>query len=149
MVCYSVQARDRIFVKGNRCLSFAKNVGKNISKNTSGKYGQKLLDHAKKSATDALKTSSRRVVQETAEATGDLIGNKIAETVQSKTLQSEPLAMRAKVYDGKNAKVSRSSPQNNSETIANKHDKEIPKERYTSPEERQKIINDLVFNIII
>ena len=40
-------------------------------------------------------------------------------------------------------KVSRNSPQNNSETITNEHDKEIPKERYISPEERQKIIDDL------
>ena len=34
-----------------------KNIGKNISKSLSGKYRQKLLDHAKQSATDALKTS--------------------------------------------------------------------------------------------
>ena len=34
-----------------------KNIGKNISKNLSGKYRQKLLDHAKESATDGLKTS--------------------------------------------------------------------------------------------
>ena len=32
-----------------------KNNGKNISKNLSGKYSQKRLDHAKQSATDALK----------------------------------------------------------------------------------------------
>ena len=77
---YSVQPRDRIFVKGYGFLSFAKrmgkNIGKNISKNLSGKYSQTLLDHGKKSATDALKTSSKRVIQKTAEATGDLIGNK-------------------------------------------------------------------------
>ena len=36
-----------------------KNIGKNISKTLSGKYKQKLLDHAKQSATDALKTSSK------------------------------------------------------------------------------------------
>ena len=30
----------------------------NISKNLSSKYSQKLLDHAKQSATDALKTAS-------------------------------------------------------------------------------------------
>ena len=35
--------------------NFSKNIGKNISKNLRGKYSQKLLDHAKKSATDALK----------------------------------------------------------------------------------------------
>ena len=55
MMRYSIQPRDQIFVKGYRFLSFAKNrgkyVGKNISKNVSGKYGQKLLDHAKQSAT--------------------------------------------------------------------------------------------------
>ena len=31
---------------------------------------QNFLDYAKQSATDALKTSSKRVIQETAEATG-------------------------------------------------------------------------------
>ena len=30
-----------------------------------------------------------------------------------------------------------------SETVANEHDKEIPKERYISPEERQKMIDEL------
>ena len=55
-------------------------------------------------------------------ATGDLIVHKIANKI---------------------AKVSRSLPRSNSETITNKHDKEIPKERYISPEERQKIIDDL------
>ena len=48
----------------------------------SGKYSQKLLDHAKKSATDALKTSSIKLIQKTAEATGDLIGNKIANEIK-------------------------------------------------------------------
>ena len=51
MMRYSVHPRDRIFVKGYKVLSFAKNMckntGKNISKNLSGIYSQKLLDHAK------------------------------------------------------------------------------------------------------
>ena len=51
MARYSVQTRDRIFVKGYGFLSFAKNIGKNISKILSGKYSQKLLDHAKQSST--------------------------------------------------------------------------------------------------
>ena len=51
---------------------------KNISKNLSSKCGQKFLDHAEQSATDAIKTVSKRVFQKTAEATCDLIGNKIA-----------------------------------------------------------------------
>ena len=37
-----------------------KNTGKNISKNVSSKYGEKLLDHAKQSSTDALKTTSKK-----------------------------------------------------------------------------------------
>ena len=58
-----------------------KNIGKNISKRLSGKYSQKLLDHAKQSATHVLKTSSKRVIQKTAEVTSDLIGNKVNDTV--------------------------------------------------------------------
>ena len=40
-------------------------------------------------------------------------------------------------------KVSKNSQQNNSETVTNEHDKQIPKERYVSPKERQKVIDDL------
>ena len=85
MVRYSVQPRDRIFVKGYGFLSSAKNmgknIGKNISKNLSGKHSQKILDHCKQSATDAFKTTSKIAIQKTAEATGDLIGNKIADAI--------------------------------------------------------------------
>ena len=66
MTRYSVQPRERIFVKGYGFLSFPKNMGKNIGKNISQisncKYSQKNLDHTKKSATDALKTSLKRVI---------------------------------------------------------------------------------------
>ena len=44
---------------------------KSISKNLSITYSQKLTDHAKQSATDVLKTASKRAIQKTAEATGD------------------------------------------------------------------------------
>ena len=70
---YSTEPRDRIYVKGYGFLSFAKNMGKNLS----NKQGQKLFDRAKKSTTDAIKTTSKKAIQKTAEATGDLIGNKI------------------------------------------------------------------------
>ena len=67
MMRYSVQPRDRIFIKGYGFLSFSKNMGKNIgkdiSKNLSGKYSQKFLDHTKQSALDALKTVSKRAIQ--------------------------------------------------------------------------------------
>ena len=42
---------------------------------------QKLLDHARQSATDAFKTDSKREIQKTAEATGDLTGDKICNRI--------------------------------------------------------------------
>ena len=93
MTTYSVQSRDRIFVKGYGFLSFAKNMGKNIgnkiSKKLRGKYSQKLLDHAKKSATDAIKTSSKRVIQKTEEVTRELIGDKIAIKIRKVSKNSQ------------------------------------------------------------
>ena len=40
-----------------------KNINKHISKNMSVKYSQILLDHPKKSAPDALKTTLKRIIQ--------------------------------------------------------------------------------------
>ena len=40
-------------------------------------------------------------------------------------------------------KVSKISQQNKSQTVTNEHDKEIPKERYVSSEERQEIFDEL------
>ena len=81
MTRYSVQPRDGIFVKGMDFLSFAIKIGKSKIKNLSGKYSQKLLDHAKQSATDPLKTTSKRAIKKTAEATGGLIGIKLVDKV--------------------------------------------------------------------
>ena len=55
---YSVEPKDRIYVKGCRFLSFKKNIGKNLRH----KYGQKLLDSAKKSTTYAIKTASKTAI---------------------------------------------------------------------------------------
>ena len=74
---YSIEPRDRIYVKGYGFLSFAKKMSTNLSH----KYSQKLLDSAKKSITDAIKTALKRAIQKTAEATGDVIGNKIADKI--------------------------------------------------------------------
>ena len=49
---HSIEPKDRRYVKGCGFLSFAKNIGKNIN----NKYSQKLVDSAKKSATDSIKT---------------------------------------------------------------------------------------------
>ena len=59
---YSTEPRDGTHVKGYGFLSFAKNMDKNVS----NKYRQKLLDSAKKSTTNAIKTASKRAIQKTA-----------------------------------------------------------------------------------
>ena len=127
MTHYSVQSRDCIFVKGCGFFSFAKNVvsniGKNVRKHLSGRYSQKLLVHAKRSATDAIKTASKREIQKTAEATSNLIGNKIT---------------------NETTRVTKPSPQNNSET----NEEEALGEKYVPPELRYKIIDDLTLKII-
>ena len=74
---YSIEPKDRIYVKGYGFLSFAKNIGKNLS----NKYSQNFLTQLKKYTADAIKTASKRAIQKTAEATGDLNGNKIADKI--------------------------------------------------------------------
>ena len=84
---YSIEPRDRIHVKGYGFLSFAKNMGKSLSNKyaatSATNVAQKLLNSAKKSTTDAIRTASKRVIQKIAEAAGDLIGNKIADKITS------------------------------------------------------------------
>ena len=63
---YSIELRDRIYVKRYGFLSFAKNMGRHankVAKSLSNKYSQKLLDSAKKSTTDAIKAASKRAIQ--------------------------------------------------------------------------------------
>ena len=82
---YSIESKDRIHVKGYGFLSFAKSMGTHLS----NKYDQKLLDSAKKSTMDAIKTASKRAIPKTAEATGDLIGNKVADKITSVSKMSK------------------------------------------------------------
>ena len=69
--------------------------------------------------TDVLRTASKRAIQKTAEATGDLVGNKIADQITS--ISRKPA----------------SEPHSNAVSY------EILKERYISPQERQKTIDEL------
>ena len=79
---------------------------------------------ALKYTADAIKTSSKRAIQKTAEATSDLIGNKNADKM---TTVSKKPAMEL---------------HNNDETEEDV-EKATPKKRYISPEERQQIIDEL------
>ena len=117
---YSIKKRDRIYVKDYGFLSFAKNMNKSLS----NKYCQKLLDSANKFTTNAIKTASKIAIQKTAEATGDLIGNKIADEITRiwKKLAKE-------LHDN-----------NKTEEYV---EITTDKTRYVSPGERQQIINEL------
>ena len=98
MTHYSVQLKDRIFVKGYVFFSFAKNIckniSKNISKNVSSKFSQKRIDHAKHFTINAVKATSKRAIQKTAVATGDLIGNKIVDKITQQFCESQKLHKR-------------------------------------------------------
>ena len=80
-----------------------------FARNFNDKYSKSLMDASKTFA----KTAGKKILKETAKATGDLIGNKIADNITAK-------------------------PHNKDEVING-----IPKERYISPKERQKIIDEL------
>ena len=71
----SVESKYKKYAKGYGVLSFAKKYG--------DKYGKKLMDTATKTEIDASKTASKRVVQKTEQAKGDLAGIKIAYTITS------------------------------------------------------------------
>ena len=116
---YATEPRDRIYEKGYGFLSFAKNMGKSWS----NKFGQKLLDSTKKSTTDAIKTAWKTAIQKTAEATGDLIGNKTADKITSVSKKS-----------------TKEWPNNETEEYV---ERALPKKRYISPEKRQQIIDEL------
>ena len=112
---YSIDPRERRHVKGYGFLSFARNISSHaakVAKNMSNKYSKKLVDTAKKSAADA--------IQKTAEATGDLVDNKIAGKITSASKKSHIKEIQSNEFNNK-----------------------IPKERYISPKERQQIIGEL------
>ena len=128
---YSIEPKERRYVKGYGFLSFARNFGNKYGKklmntaiktgtNFNSKYGKKLTDTAIKTGKDFATIAGKKIVHKTAEATGDLTGNKIA---------------------GKTTRASKKSQ--NEEMQSNKVNNEIPKERYISPKERQKITDEL------
>ena len=98
---YSIEPRERRYVKGYGFISFARNF--------SDKYSKSLTDLSKTFA----KTAGKKILKETAKATGDLISTKVADKITAK-------------------------PHNEDEV-----NNEIPKERFISPKERQKIIDEL------
>ena len=128
---YSIEPRERRYVKGYDFMSFARNFGNKYGKklmntaiktgtNFNSKYGKKLTDTSIITAKDFATIPGKKIVHKSAEATGDLIGNKIADKI-----------------------TSASKKPHNEEIQSHEVNNKIPKERYVSPKERQKIIDEL------
>ena len=117
---------QEIYVKGYGFLSFSKNMGKGLS----NKFGQKLLDSANKSTTDAIKTASKTAIQKTAEATRDLVGSKIADRI---TIVSTELHSKKK--PGKEL--------NNNEYETENVEIATPKKRYILQKKENKLLKKL------
>ena len=130
---YSIEPRERRYVKGYDFMSFARNFGNKYGKklmdtaiktgtNFSSKYGKKLTDTAIKTGKDFATIAGKKNNSQSAEATGDLIGNKIADKITAKPSKKS-----------QNKKYSQMK-------LIMKYRK---KERYISPNERQKVIDEL------
>ena len=74
---YSIEPRERRFVKGYSFMSFARNF--------SDKYSKSLMDKG----IDVSKLLVKKYLKKTAKATGDLIGNKIADKITSVSRKSQ------------------------------------------------------------
>ena len=129
---YSIEPRERRYLKGYGLMSFARNFGNKYGKklmntaiktgtNFNSKCGKKLTDTAIKTGKDFATIAGRKIVYKSAEETGDLIGNKTADKIMAKP----------------------SKKSQNEEVQSNEVNNEIPKERYISPKERQKVIDEL------
>ena len=103
---YSIEPKERRYVKGHGFVSFAINFSDKCSKS--------LMDKGINVSKKFAKTAGKKILKETAKASGDLIGNKIAD------------------------KITSASKKSHDETY-----NEIPKERYIYSKERQKIIDEL------
>ena len=89
---YSLEPSYRKYVHGQGFMSFAKNMGSKYGKklfdksiDVSNKYGRKLLDKSMDIGKNFLKKASKTVLDKSAESTGEMIGNKIADRITRKS----------------------------------------------------------------
>ena len=97
----------------------------------SNKYSQKPLGSAKKARTDAIKTDPKRAIQKSAEATGNLIGNKISDKITN--ISKSPKEFYSKELNSKEL-----------HSKTNENEIELPKEIHISPKKnKQQTIDEL------
>ena len=145
---HSLEPEYRTYVKGYGFLSFARNFGDKCGKklmntaikagtNFNNKYGKKLTDTAIKTGKDFATIAGKKIVHKRAEATGDLVSNKIAGKItsmgRSKELCSKELGSAV------GPAVKPRSRKEKDETNIMEETQEI----YIPPEKRKQIIKDL------
>ena len=88
---YSLEPSYRKYVQGQGFMSFAKNISNKYGKklldksiDVSNKYGRKLLDKSIDAGKDFAKKAGKKALHKSAEATGEIIGNKIANRITKK-----------------------------------------------------------------
>ena len=125
---YSLEPHYRRYVQGQGFMSFARNIGNkygrkifdkilDVGKSKKKKYGKKILDNSLRAGKDFAKIAGKKVLTKSAEATGHLIGNKIADRI---------------------TKSARNKEQKEDDRII-----EEMQEIIIHPEEREQIIRDL------
>ena len=120
---YSIFPRERRYVKGYGFLSFARSFGKKAA----SKIGDAAVKHGKEAAAKA----GKRALTKAAEATGDVVGQKIADKISK---AAQPKAPRAppttQVPTQSQSQATESTPPTRSQ-------------RNFTPEEREKILREL------
>ena len=93
---YSLEPHYRRYVQGQGFMSFARNIGNkygkkifDVGKSMKKKYGKKILDNSLSAGKDFTKIVGKKVLTKSAEATGDLIGNKIADKITKSARNKE------------------------------------------------------------
>ena len=121
---YSLEPNYRKYIQGQGCMSFAKNIGNKYGKkifdkniDVSNKYGRKTLDKSMDASKDFAKIAGKKVLHKSAETTGEMISNKVADRI---------------------TKSSRNKAQKEDDRIM-----EETQEILIPPEKREQIIRDL------
>ena len=78
---YSIEPKKRMYVKGFGFMSFARNF--------SDKYSKSLIVKGIDVSKIFAKTAGKRILKESAKATGDLIGNEIADKITAKPIKHD------------------------------------------------------------
>ena len=110
---YSLEPHYRRYAQGQGFMSFARNIGNkygksmissknvrkifdkslDVGKSMKNKYGKKILDNSLSAGKDFAKIAGKKVLNKSAEGTGDLIGNKIADRITKSARNKEQKKM--------------------------------------------------------